>query len=895
MSIQLYRSSAGSGKTFTLARTYLGLVLPDPQQYRRVLAITFTNAAAAEMKERIVEYLVRLREGNFPELEEALRKDGLTDDELGNAGQVLENILFDYSHFSVSTIDSFFNRIVTSFGKELDLPHNVRIELDEKAVYQQVVDRLLEHSRQEADYRELLQRFIEVRIQEGKSLQLERDFLKMLEEARKEQAIDYDPLELEALKELMTNLYQHKGRFESRVKPLAEQAVSAWEQAGYNEADWLHGPSGVAGFILKVSKSDFSKSFSESKRSVEALEDVEKWVKKGVPQREEKIQLAEQRLQPLLQQIESCYTSDYPHYTSCLELLKNVWSYGVLRKLSDLLEEVRMEQGLILISDLPRILNERVREEAMPFIYSRVGVKYNNYLIDEFQDTSSLQWQNLFPLLENAVAEGHTQLVVGDPKQAIYRWRGGDVRLIEEQLTEQDFPGLVSILQLQHNYRSCREIIDFNNNLFPKLVKKLHWAQEDLLTKIYTDVVQQEPVNCKTGGHVQVSIFPGKAKECTDRIHENVLKLIGQVCNKGYQPKDLCLLVRTRAEGSQIAQLLFQHGHHVVSQESLLLQNNPRVQFFLSLLRHLEFPDSALYRTEAVYFYKRFVLQEEVDQNSLFPKATDPGFMAATFPDAFTEAREWLPRLSLYEMMEELVRIFGLNEHHDAFMQRLLDAALEFATDQSNNVVEFLEWIEKQKINVELPKGLDAIRVMTIHNAKGLQFPVVILPYANWEAGAKGNQDEMMWVQNEQEPFHQAGLFPVKYTQRLKDTLFAGEYEREQELKTMDMLNMLYVALTRPVEQLHLFTNYEKGTKPHIGSYLKEALTEEPIPEEGWQYSQEEPPGPQRKREEPDQGNLWTLTRFPSYRWNKRLKIAAPAVEAEGTTPFSMPEDVLFS
>ncbi|MEX0967436.1 MAG: UvrD-helicase domain-containing protein [Bacteroidia bacterium] len=884
MQITLYRSSAGSGKTYTLAKEYLKHVLPEPYLFRHVLAVTFTNAAAAEMKERIISFLVKLRDNTNPELKEQLLKEGLTEKDIANAGPVLRNILFDYSAFAISTIDSFFHSLLSSFGKELDLPYNFEVVMDQKPVYDHVIATLLDKAGKDEEYRSLLLNYIWEKILNSRSWNIRADLLNSISEAEKERATGYKFMKPGELAGFISVIRELASEYEDSMHNWGRQATDRMSSAGYAVADFAHGAGGIAGYFAKI-KNGRGNALEPGLRILNCRENMESWVSKKTPNREAILSFAERELLPILCGLLDFTEKNARSYATCIEILKTIYTHGVLEQVQELLRDYRQENNIIFISDFNKILAEHIMREHVPFVYSRAGIKYRHFLVDEFQDTSGLQWFNLFPLLENALAEGHSSLVVGDPKQSIYRWRGGEVNLIDRQLAEVDFPGSTRQENLQQNFRSCREIITFNNELFEKVISLFNVDENELLHRVYKDAAQLIPENCKKGGGVDVTFIrqesrPVKA-ELEEKVREELLARIDELLRGGFQFSDIAILVRRKSEGSLITGWLFQEGISVISQESLYLERAPVTRLLFSLLRYFHSPAEDLYKAEALFFYQHYLNKEESGRDEITNMLQPEQFFTA-MPRDFIQALPRLQKLNLFDLVEELVRLFELNKKADAYLQRFLDVVLNYTQENIPGIGDFLEWWEDGKYSVILPEGLDAIRVLTIHRSKGLQFPVVILPFATWSFNE--GRDEMLWVETEDAPFATLGKFPVSATGSLASTIFDKEYEDEQRMKLLDSINLLYVALTRPEERLYVFTYYQPKTPTRISNLaglLQQVAfdNDPPVEEVVHKPALAETPRMKTAEAAPSDVNFRTIASFPSEDWHHRLAILSRSHE----------------
>ena len=853
----IYRSSAGSGKTYTLTREYLTLALRAPQYFRSILAVTFTNKATQEMKTRIIEKLHELTEGKpTPMLTELQEATGLPPAELQErAQQVLSAILHNYSYFAVSTIDSFFQTVIRSFAREVGLQAGFKVELEQEKVLEDLIDLLLKDVEKDQQLQRWLIQYATDRVDEGYTWDIRQDIKNLANEIFREdfkrhekklQDIARDPdrflFFLRQLKELRQS-------FEHRMKVLGEEAFQIIDDYGLEVGDFSSGTSGVAGYFLNILP-DKGK-YEPGVRARNALHEVEKWYTKASKKKEVIEAAVLGGLNEKLQQALDLYDNEYTKYNTAKQVLRFVYTFGILASLTDKLRQYREDHDLMLISDASVFLRDIIGQNDTPFIYEKTGSHYQHFLIDEFQDTSGFQWDNFRPLVANSVATGNYNLVVGDTKQSIYRWRGGDWQLLLNQV-EMDI-GLeqTANVELSHNWRSCREIIAFNNQVFyhaAETVKELYLeqvaevgdeAEEQVLNfegnqiaEAYKDVFQHFPdvklPNARCG-HIDIRFLnkngatEGEEEEEMEggwkaQARQHLLRTVEQLQDKGYRLKDMALLVRTKGEGKELADALMEaeenkapdcpYHYRVVSNESLFLDSAASVCLLLNILRYMNNPQDIASRAAMIHDYQRYILRkEDLDLHHLFRNSGAKENNYEQFlPESFLEKRPYLNKLPLYELMENLVLEFELNKIKGewAYLQAFQDAVLHFTKTERGDIDAFLEWWVETgyKTSVQLSESLDAIRIYTIHTSKGLQFKAVIIPYCNWKLDHNTQFNNILWTEAEQRPFNKMEVLPVKYTGTLKQTIFRQAYYRELMKAYLDNLNLLYVAFTRAEEAL---------------------------------------------------------------------------------------------
>ena len=822
--IVIYKSSAGSGKTFTLVLAYLKIVLAQPARYRSVLAVTFTNKATEEMKNRIIDTLARLA----TQPEAALVGDamyqqlqahfaGRTDPDFAiprQARQVLNFILNDYSNFSVSTIEHFFQRIVRAFAKELNVPLGYGVEMRQQEVLQELVDSLLlDLGPAQPGLEAVFSAYLTRELAEDKGWNVDRDLRNLGGEIFQEafqqlQRAHPGPEDRHAatLRAAQT-IDKIVWRTEQRLKSLAQQALSLLESLGLTPDSFKGGKSSSkALYFPKILLGKYAPTDPQR----QAVDDPSAWIGKTQTAAQEAALAA--GLMDFYREIIATY--DDPGYHSALALRQTMYSFGLLQDLEARLVDYRQEHGLLLISDTTDLLARVIQTYTdAPFVYEKVGTRYQHYLLDEFQDTSDAQWHNLLPLVRDALSQGLGSLVVGDAKQSIYRWRNGNMQLllsgVEAQVRATGQTARVEALQA--NYRTAADIVRFNNAFFTWAAAYLAGlfppAGASLIEAAYADVVQ-EAVRTQVPGWVSIEAFPSqraKGDEAGFSWREaamaRCLELVRQLRAEGFEGHEICLLVRKNAEGVALAQYLQAEGEAVISAESLLIDSHPRVRLLTALLQAVLASDDTLAEVELAYYHARLVAGET------------PGHDLFAGPDrlreglaAFQVARPALRRLPVYACVERLCRLFPLLSEPNAYVQGFLDACLEYATTEDGGLAGFWDWWEemREKRAIATTPDPGSVQIITIHKAKGLEFPVVILPFCDWELKPKANTT--LWVETDWAPVADFGFAPVKISEALTASHFASDYGAEVLMSYLDNLNLLYVALTRPQYRLYLLT-----------------------------------------------------------------------------------------
>jgi ATP-dependent helicase/nuclease subunit A len=840
--LRIYRSSAGSGKTYMLVLEYLKLVLRNPREFRHILAVTFTNKAAEEMKSRIISALKELSEGKNQPLHQQLRKViSRSIDIKVNAGLCLSLILHNYSDFSVTTIDSFFFRIIRSVAKEMNLPAGLDVEIDSDKVIESISDELFAGTGTDEKLTKWLTNLVLQKISDDGHWRIEREIETIAAQLFKGGTVQLTSgITHEVIDSLFAKLITIRKSFESILLENGEAAIESINKSGLAIKDFYYGKVGVAGYFEKLSKGARGKEVLPNSYTNKAY-DEGIWYSDKSAQKEKINQLVEQELQQRLENIYSTINKDGEKYFSANEVLRYLYLLGIAGDLSRTLAVYRSENKVVLVADNARLISEFISADDTPFVFDKTGTRYHHFLIDEFQDTSVLQWNNLLPLIRNSLAEGNFTLIVGDVKQSIYRWRGGETKLLAGEIKNnlKDFSPLIKEEKLMVNRRSKKNIVEFNNLLFSSALTNLNGIYADSLASMYSeaDVIQEVDEHNKEGGYVEVD-FPGSdANGNSDNrkfkayAMEKVLTEIRELLDEGFEYRDIALLFRNNADGNAMAEFLLRNGiSKVISPDSLLLTGSPAVRFLVSALRYVIAPTDIISKKHLHYYYALHAQQEtpawhpffsdgsaevKLKDNSptLFDiKPLEDNRFNKTLPAEFVLDLPRLRGLSVFELCEELLRIFSLNKIPDAFVLRFQDCVLEHSRQRNSSVLSFLEWWDENKNkegnSVLLPESENAIRIMTIHKAKGLQFPVVFIPFFNWNIFPQ--REELMWISSSTQPFDEAQTFPVRYGSSLEKTFFKEQFIEERKNYVSDALNLMYVACTRPMERLYIYSEKVK-------------------------------------------------------------------------------------
>jgi len=848
----LYNSSAGTGKTFTLVKEYLKIVLKDdnPLKYRHILAITFTNKAASEMKERVLDALkafagiIELK-GTSKALYEVLLNPpeneigiNITAEQLKERSyKVLKSILHNYNDFAISTIDKFTHKVIRTFAHDLQLPLNFNIELSDKEVLKAAIDMLVAQVGNNEKLTKILVEYAIQKSDDEKSWNVENDLLSFAEKLLKDDSEKYinsiKELSISDFEEVKKHIKRSIIEFEESVKKIGVEALEFIDGKGIYKESFTS--SSVYNYwealkYLKPEKKGSMLIKSPTKTVNEIHENKRNWYAQKVSS--EQKQLIDENREELIRlfyQSRQFIDTNETDYLIHKEVLKNLYNLAVLNEIEKTINEFKAENNLLNLSDFNKKIAAIVATEPAPFIYERLGEKYHHYLIDEFQDTSITQWHNLLPLVDNSLANGNYNMVVGDAKQAIYRWRGGEVEQIiafpkvyghnnnpllleREESLDRNF----AQKELDKNFRSKAEIVDFSNQFFQSVAPHLL----DKYAKLYQELNQQfEPTN--VGGGIEILGFEGINDKKEEDIvayklnTENfVLEKIDECLQDGYELKDIAILCRNNKKAVEIAEFLLDKGKDVVSSESLLLNNSKGVTFLLDIMRYLTNTNDIKYQVKIMDY-----LTNKIYNETLFEHYKNNGLLVYLKSKNIHFNFNKIANYSLYELVEELIVLFNFDKTVDLYIQFFIDKIHEYASKNDNSILNFLDWweLKSEKFSVVMPEGMNAVKVMTIHKSKGLEFPVVIYPYADTTV-QKG--EDYFWTDELGLQNLKAAVLPIK--EDLGSTKFAEVYHAEMDKAKLDLINMVYVAFTRPKDRLYIVT--KRGVKNSkngsVGDYL---------------------------------------------------------------------------
>ncbi|GAA4801395.1 UvrD-helicase domain-containing protein [Litoribaculum gwangyangense] len=817
----IYNASAGSGKTYTLVKEYLKILLASNNLYhfKNILAITFTNKAVAEMKDRIIDMLKTFADTNilentnemFVAIAEELKMNQI--DLHKKADILLNTIIHNYAAFDISTIDGFTHKIIRTFAHDLKLPLNFEVELDQDTLLNEAVDSLISKAGTDEELTNILVDFAIEKADDDKSWDVSFDFNKIAKLLVNENDIPFiEKLKdktLDDFKALKNQLKKDIAATETTIVERAKHILTLIEEAGLQFDDFSG--SYLPKHFQKLTEKNFDVSFGTKWQ--ENIESNTLYPKRVT----EDLASTIDQIQP---QIASAFneTKQAVFQIKFLKnFYKNITPLSVLNAINKELNTLKEAQNKMLISEFNSIISNEIKEQPTPFIYERIGEKFSHYFIDEFQDTSVMQWENLMPLLGNSLStESGSSLLVGDAKQAIYRWRGGKAEQFINLFNKDKIPfPFVNqhVENLPSNFRSFREIVDFNNGFFKFLAHTVF--NNDDYKNLYEN--SNQIITKKESGYVELSFLDIEKEDDRDELFsEDVFKTIKNCIENGYNLEDICVLVRKKKEGVAVANYLSQRNIPIISSETLLIYKAPEVAFINDILSLLIQPKNNEIKISVLNYLT--TLYNIEDKHGFFNEhlglSLNKLFKSFEAFNVFINSENLL-QLPLYDLAETIVRSFNLVEISNAYIQFYLDVVLDFSQKKGSDISGFLEYFNKKKESLSIisPKGQNAVQIMTIHKSKGLEFPVVIFPYADLDIYRELEPKE--WFKLDEEKYQGFSYTLLNYN---KDFECFGEegleiYNKHQSELELDNINLFYVTLTRAIEQLYVISAKDISSK----------------------------------------------------------------------------------
>ncbi len=837
----VYKASAGSGKTFTLAVQYIRQLIEDPYSYRKILAVTFTNKATTEMKERILSQLYGISisdKSSDGYLKEIMKTSSKSETEIRETAAVaLKNIIHDYSRFRIETIDSFFQSVMKNLARELELGANMSIELNNTDVLSDAVDAMIEKLDRNSPALYWLIEYIEERIADDKRWNVSSEIkgfgknifdeayiekgVKLREKLKDHKFIPQYRNELQNLRDAV--LDQMKGFNDHFLEILASNKIEV--------NDLKRKDKGIAGYFKKLANGNLGDDICNATFN-ECISSAESWTNKSSCNKDLIIRLANDVLIPILQAADNKRQTNNVILNTCKLSLKYLNNLQLLMLIDNEVREQNNYHNRFLLSDTNALLHSLIREGDASFIYEKIGSTIDSVMIDEFQDTSKMQWENFHLLLEESLAQKEGSMIVGDIKQSIYRWRNGDWKILAGLDKDKHFK--INSQTLDTNWRSEANIITFNNEIFVSACNVLDNKYKESenesciqLTNAYNDVVQKTSKK-ENNGYVKISFIADRSdKPYTNATLELLAEEVDNLVNKGIKVNDIAILVRKNKTIPAIADFFDKETpYRVVSDEAFRLDASLAVCMLIDGLRYISEPEDKTACARLAIAYQKNILKKEIDFNTVLLNNVED-FLPAEFRLLMPE----LNLMPLYELLEKLFVVFSMDKinDQDAYLCAFYDSITEYMKKNSSELTAFISYWDNTLCSKTIPSGeISGIRILSIHKSKGLEYHTVLLPFCDWKMENETN-NHLLWCKtNEKQkdipPFNALDLTPVNYSSAMSQSFFSDSYKEEKLQLWVDNLNLLYVAFTRACKNLIVWC--KEGQKGTVSELLKDSIVE---------------------------------------------------------------------
>ena len=831
----VYKASAGSGKTFTLAVEYIKLLILNPRAYRQILAVTFTNKATAEMKERILSQLYGIQIGDKDSeayLNRIKEETGKTELEIREAaGIALGFMLHDYSRFRVETIDSFFQSVMRNLARELELSPNLNIELNNAEVLSDAVDSMIEKLGPTSPVLAWLLDYINERIADDKrwnvSDEVKNFGRNIFDEGyiEKGEGLRQRLRNPDTIKEYRKQLKALETEILEQMKGFYEQFEGELEGHALTADELKNGSRGIGSYFRKLNNGILSNDIRNA--TVEkCLDDAKNWATKTSPRYTDIIDLANSSLIQILEDAEKLRSKNNLLLNSCRLSLQHLNKVQLLANIDEEVRQLNHDNNRFLLSDTNALLHQLVKDGDSSFVFEKIGTNIRNVMIDEFQDTSRMQWGNFKLLLLEGLSQGADSLIVGDVKQSIYRWRNGDWGILNGLNDRiEHFP--IKVKTLATNRRSETNVIRFNNHIFTAAVDYLNGVYKqqlgkdcDDLQKAYADVVQESPRSMQKG-YVKATFL--EPDETHDYIEQTLISLgeeVEHLLSSGIRLNDIAILVRKNKSIPRIADYFDKELHNkIVSDEAFRLDASLAICMMIDALRYLSDENNNIARAQLAIAYQNEVLQKKMDWNTLLLLPIEN-----YLPSVFLEKQRELRFMPLYELLEELFSIFEMGhiKEQDAYLFAFFDAVTDYLQSNSSELDSFIRYWDETLCSKTIPSGeVEGIRIFSIHKSKGLEFHTVLLPFCDWKLENETN-NQLVWCAPQEAPFNDMDILPINYSTQMAESIYGNDYLQERLQLWVDNLNLLYVAFTRAGKNLIIWS--KKGQKGTMSELLANTL-----------------------------------------------------------------------
>ena len=845
----VYKASAGSGKTFTLATQYISRVVKNPSDFRHILAVTFTNKATEEMKIRILSQLYGIwkgLDGSHDYQEQVKELTGIQDVELirRNARLALNNLIHDYSYFQVETIDTFFQSIFRNLAHELSLVANLRVGLNDAQVKDQAVERLIENLNEPGNekVKDWVIEYIHTNMDEDKNWKV----VDKIKEFGKQIFNDNYKLYRHTWAELAhDNAFYQKFRQrllamkQSAMEKITDKKKTFLAETDEEELSGFSNGNDILGYLSRLGTEKMSDM--PSNRLQTKMDSADNWVKKSMKGADrDRMQAKAIVLQPLLYNLETIRRQESSVCKTVDVTLRNINQLRLLNNIETLMMSINAENHRFLLSDTQLLLNGMIGDDDSPFIYEKIGARINHVMFDEFQDTSTIQWNNFKLLMKECLSKG-SSLVVGDVKQSIYRWRSGDWRLLNN--IQQEF-NQAEIRHLDTNFRSQRNIIEFNNNFFETAAIHEQAAITDemdkvgftrtnqqidvsQITKAYIDqdnngsTIEQKAHKTEHKGFVSIHLF-GKNDDPKGRILQELEERVTTLHAEGIDYHDMAILVRVNDEATLIADYFMREQPNIklVSDEAFRLDSSLAVNVIVDALHLLTHPKDMLAKARLAKASALIKIDQKSKEPAMPPedmllskeRSGDSRFNEQ-LPQEYVVSQTALRQMPIFDAAQTIYRYFHLNKlkEQSSYVCCFFDKLSSFLQDSIADIDAFIdEWNDNLHKKTIQSDEVDGIRLITIHKSKGLEFSTLFIPFCDWKLERASGYT--LWCDARKSYFAKPPVIPIHFDKKgLLNSAYEPDYWEEHLQNYVDNLNLLYVAFTRAANNLYI-TGQRNGT-----------------------------------------------------------------------------------
>tara|TARA_B100000963_G_scaffold148278_3_gene129298 strand:+ start:157040 stop:160129 length:3090 start_codon:yes stop_codon:yes gene_type:complete len=833
--LSIINASAGTGKTYTLVKNYLFEILSknSNDEFKKLIGLTFTNKAVFEMKSRIIRTLYYFSKTKDKKQYQSLfleisKKTNLSTNELEyKSGVILKKILHQYSFFEIKTLDKFSLKIIRDFYKDLDIAYNFQVELNSEIILNKIIKRIINKVGRDPLVTKILVNYSSYKLAQTKSLNIELDLLLISKLLLKENNFkNFQSLKKESLKDFYNreiNFYKIQEKLKNEIKEIGFEGIKKIKNSGLLNSDFKYNL--IPRFFSRLSKLDLNNIF-KNKLENNLIEKKNLFNKNTAESKRELID----NLIPILYKMFFDSKKIYSKYLFISEVRKHFSPMAFFKMIEDELQEIQKEENKLLIETFNFKIFNKVLNFSSPYIYEKLGEKYKYFFLDEFQDTSFLQWQNLIPLISNSIenmdesGETGKLLLVGDPKQSIYRWRGGNVEQFIDLLSQKSpFQIKSKILTLKKNYRSSKKVVNFNNSFFKSILKNTSFKD----FKIVFESATSQSFENKIEGYVEIEQFDYNNKiEDLNRIYcKKTVSKINFILSKNYNLSDIAILVRKKNQAILIAEELIKNNIPFSSQDSLKLSSSEKVNYLINLIKLTTDEEDKNYRKVILDF-----LFDKKAKNSYTYHQFIHKYLNSPIEKIFFGYNEFdyfrFTKLSLYDAIEYAVYSFRFSKELDIFTNSFLNEIFNYTKSNKSDFCSFIDYWDLNHSNLVVPnsESLNSVKLLTIHKSKGLEFPIVILPF--FDEPIQPRRNDQVWINSNSVLKNNNFNTLINFSDKLKMFGEQGEdiYGKKIKENEFDALTVLYVSLTRAINCNFIITKIPRKNEKKSYSSLIEDL-----------------------------------------------------------------------